>query len=206
MHVQGMVGMIPVTLQPEPNDFQSRVRKPGLAWLRKNNVPLNGPVPSTIKIPSYWSRSNKELWEAYDGVCAYLAIYFEWVTGAASTDHFVAKSVNAGLAYEWTNYRLSCLGPNRNKNKFDDVLDPVGLTAETFLLNLVSGEIYPNPALEEPTKTDAGSTIKRLKLNSPDHNLMRQRHYKLYLQHKDSDALKRLSPFVWYEAQRQGLL
>ena len=85
--------------------------------------------------PAYWRHSNRQLWEAYDGVCAYLAIYFEWVTGTHSTDHFVAKSRNAGDAYEWHNYRLSCLAANRNKGTFDDILDPIGLEPNTFVLD-----------------------------------------------------------------------
>lgn len=198
--------MMPVTLQAEPADFDANVRQPGLAWLAAQGIATNGPLPKKVKIPAYWSHSNQSLWEAYDGVCAYLAIYFEWVTGASSTDHFVAKSRDVGQAYEWSNYRLSCLGPNRNKNKYDDVLDPIGLAADTFVLNLVSGEISANRNLDKPAAVLARKTIKRLKLDSPEHNRMRQRHYNQYLRHKDAQTLKELSPFVWYEAQRQGLL
>jgi len=198
--------MIPVDLRQEPTDFDAQVRQPGLAWLNYRNIALNGPPPRTPSLPNYWSRSNKALWDAYNGTCAYLAIFFEWVTGASSTDHFVAKSKDAGQAYEWNNYRLSCLGPNRNKNKFADVLDPIGLTPDTFVLNLVSGKIDPNPHLSKTQRTLARKTIRRLKLDSPEHNQMRQRHYREYLEHKHADTLKKLSPFVWYEARRQGLL
>ncbi len=167
---------------------------------------MNAPPPKASDLPNYWTHSNKQLWEAYSGVCAYLAIYFEWVSGAASTDHFVAKSRHAGDAYEWDNYRLSCLGPNRNKGKFDDVLDPIGLQADTFVLNLVNGEIRPNPTLNAAQKKMAERTILRLKLDSPDHNAMRAKHFSRYISGKDQQALKELSPFVWYEAHRQGLL
>lgn len=198
--------MIPVTLRPEPADFDVEVRQRGRAWLTNKGIALNAAPRKAASLPSYWSHSNKQLWEAYSGVCAYLAIYFEWVTGASSTDHFVAKSRHAGDAYEWNNYRLSCLGANRNKNRFDDVLDPIGLPADTFVLNLASGEVSPNPALDANQKRLARKTIRRLKLNSPDHNAMRARHFSRYLRAKDAQALKELSPFVWYEAQRQGLL
>lgn len=198
--------MIPVALQPEPSDFDARVRQPGLIWLSSKNIAVNSAPPKASDLPSYWTRSNKQLWESYSGVCAYLAIYFEWPTGAASTDHFVAKSKRAGDAYDWRNYRLSCLGPNRNKNKFDDVLDPIGLQPDTFVLNLANGEIRPNPLLTPDKKKAARKTITRLKLNSPDHNEMRAKHFVRYLRKKDEESLKELSPFVWYEAQRQGLL
>jgi hypothetical protein len=198
--------MIPVALQAEPDHFDAQVRQPGLAWLAEQGIPVPGPLPKGTQLPAYWSQSNKALWDAYGGTCAYLAIFFEWVSGAGSTDHFVAKSRDAGQAYEWDNYRLSCLGPNRNKNKFDDVLDPVGLVPATFVLNLASGKISPNPALQSPERALAIKTIKRLKLDSPEHNAMRQRHFNQYLRHKDALTLKELSPFVWYEADRQGAL
>lgn len=198
--------MIPVLLQPEPADFDAQVRQPGLAWLEAQGIALPSPLPKKTKLQAYWSHSNQALWQAYGGVCAYLAIYFEWVTGASSTDHFVAKSQCVGQAYEWSNYRLSCLGPNRNKNKFDDVLDPIGLATDTFVLNLVSGEIRPNPNLNQTQAAMARKTIARLKLDSPEHNQMRQRHYAQYLRHGHEQTLKELSPFVWYEAQRQGVL
>jgi hypothetical protein len=86
------------------------------------------------------------------------------------------------------------------------VLDPIGLTPDTFVLNLVSGKIDPNPHLSKTQRTLARKTIRRLKLDSPEHNQMRQRHYREYLEHKHADTLKKLSPFVWYEARRQGLL
>jgi uncharacterized protein (TIGR02646 family) len=198
--------MIPVALQPEPTDFDERVRRPGRDWLASHDISLDSPPPRARDLPNYWTRSNKQLWEAYSGVCAYLSIYFEWVTGASSTDHFVAKSRRAGDAYEWDNYRLSCLGPNRNKGRFDDILDPIGLAADTFVLNLASGEIRPNPSLDGARKRAARKTIRRLKLDSPDHNIMRQKHYNQYLRHKDEETLKELSPFVWHEARRQALL
>lgn len=198
--------MIPVTLQPEPADFDAEVRKKGHTWLASKGIPLNAAPPKASALPNYWSHTNKQLWEAYSGVCAYLAIYFEWVTGASSTDHFVAKSKNAGEAYEWSNYRLSCLGANRIKNKFDDVLDPIELSPDTFILNLASGKITPNPLLNAAQKRLARKTIKRLRLDSPDHNAMRARHFSRYLHGKDAQTLRELSPFVWYEANRQGLL
>lgn len=200
--------MIPVAMQPEPADFDLRVRQPGRGWLVAQGIATNAPPPKASLLPNYWSHSNKQLWESYSGVCAYLAIYFEWVTGASSTDHFVAKSKHAGDAYEWNNYRLSCLGPNRNKGKFDDVLDPIGIPHGIFVLNLASGEIgvNPNPVFNAAQKNAARKTIKRLRLDSPDHNAMRAKHFSRYLRGKDEQTLRELSPFVWSEAQRQGLL
>src|SRR5690554_6264660 len=158
--------MIPVIPQPEPALFDKKVRQPGLAWLAKNDLDPKQPPPDPSKLPAYWSKTNEDLWRAYSGVCAYLSIYFEWVTGASSTDHFIAKSSDAGQAYEWGNYRLSCLGANRNKNKFDDVLDPFLIKPETFELNLANGQIQPGPLLSEDEKQAAQKTIDRLHLDS----------------------------------------
>ena len=198
--------MIPVTLQPEPPDFDTKVRKKGHAWLQSEGIALNAVPPNASDLPNYWTHSNKQLWVAYSGVCAYLAIYFDWGIGAASTDHFVAKSKNAGDAYEWSNFRLSCLGANRNKNKFDDVLDPIGLKPNTFVLNLLSGKISPNPALSPEDSDAAWKTIKRLDLDSPENNEMRARRYSYHLRGMHEQDLKKESPFVWAEAHRQGLL
>ena len=96
--------MIPVALQAEPANFDPDVRQRGLAWLAANGIAVLGPAPKKPKLPAYWSATNKALWDAYGGTCAYLAIYFDWVTGAGSTDHFVAKSRDVGQAYEWSNY------------------------------------------------------------------------------------------------------
>ena len=199
--------MIPVTLQPEPEDFDANVRQRGHAWLRARGIALDAETPEAFKLAHYWSRSNKQLWKAYSGVCAYLAIFFEWSTGAASTDHFIAKSQNAGAAYEWSNYRLSCLGPNRNKNRFDDVLDPIGLAPDTFVINFASGRIAPNPKLGSAQRNAALKTICRLKLDSPDNRNMRARHYSEYLKGNWSlSFLQRYSPFVYAEMIRQGLV
>ncbi len=198
--------MIPVAPQPEPADFDTKVRTPGRTWLKKHGIALDSAPPKASDLPNHWTHSNKQLWEAYDGVCAYLAIFFEWSTGAASTDHFVAKSREAGDAYEWDNYRLSCLGPNRNKSNFDDVLDPIDLQPYTFVLNLASGEISPNRSLPETVQSAATLTIQRLKLDSPENNEMRARHYGHYCARDWTlDFLRRESPFVHGEIVRQNL-
>lgn len=199
--------MIPVQLQPEPADFNAEVRQKGRDWLATKGIALTAPPPKASDLPNYWTHSNKQLWDAYSGICAYLAIFFEWTTGAASTDHFVAKSQNAGEAYEWSNYRLSALGPNRNKNNFDDVLDPVGLVPDTFVINFASGGISPNPNLPAADRDAAQATISRLKLDSREHDRMRARHYSNYITGDWTlRFLAKESPFVHAEIVRQGLI
>ncbi|HSI87216.1 MAG: hypothetical protein ACAI35_13475 [Candidatus Methylacidiphilales bacterium] len=199
--------MIPVSSQPEPPDFDVEVRQKGHLWLKKKGISLNAVPPKAYKPKRYWEHSNKQLYDAYSGICAYLAIHFEWVTGASSTDHFIAKSVDAGGVYEWANYRLACLAPNRDKNEFNDVLDPFTLKADTFILELASGKIRPSPLLNATELADALDTICRLKLDSPDCDKMRSERFKRYITGAcNEQMLRELSPFVWYEAKRQGLL
>lgn len=199
--------MIPVVLQPEPVNFDADVRQPGQQWLIAKGIALNAIPPDPSKLPTHWRAYNKVLWNSYGGVCAYLAIYFEWPLGAYSTEHFVAKSQHAGMAYEWDNYRLASLGPNRKKNKFDDVLDPIGLAPNTFILNLASGKIRVNPLLVGQQLLDAEATMKRLKLKDPILDEMRYRHFFQYVSGRiDAAYFEEHSPFVWYEAQRQNLL
>ncbi len=59
--------MIPVALQPEPADFDDEVRQRGHAWLRAQGIALDSAPPKASKLPTYWSRSNKHLWDAYSG-------------------------------------------------------------------------------------------------------------------------------------------
>jgi len=69
-------------------------------------------------------------------------------------------------------------------------------------MNLLTGD----KALDSKLKNAAKNTITRLKLDSVEHNQMRAKHYVWYLRKNDEETLKELSPFIWNEAQRQGML
>ena len=202
--------MIPVELQPEPADFDANVRKPGQAWLLKEQISPTQPLPAAKDLPSYWRRALGQLGDAYSHVCAYFAVRIDTVTGDLTTDHFVAKSRQPWHAYEWVNLRLACLRANRMKGEHDDVLDPVGLEPHTFHLNLSNGAIRPNPDLDMPRKERARKTIARLRLDEERLRRRRAEDFGQYLraggdQHAEQD-LMRTSPFVWCEAARQDLL
>jgi len=198
--------MIPVKQQPEPDDFDQKVRQPGQKWLKSLHVPKNGVLPPKTTFKTFWSHSQENLWNVYGGVCAYLCIYFELSTGASSTDHFIPKSQKAWLAYEWSNFRLSLLEVNRDKGT-KQVLDPFHIKEGMFHLNFSTGNIFPNPALTSSEKTQVKNTIAVLKLNKPKHKSMRKQHYDEYKEYQlPKDYFKRKSPFVYEEAKRQGLL
>lgn len=199
--------MIPVKEQTEPADFDENVRKTGQQWLQKNNIPADQPVPKGITLRSYWRECLDDLYDSYDRTCAYLCVFLERAAGAVTTDHFIAKSQDAGLAYEWSNFRLACSMINSKKNVFQDVLDPFEIQADMFRLELITGRIYANPELSPQDSTDVQNTINRLKLDNEMNREMRTRHYGDYLNQEVAGShLKRMSPFVWHEANRQKLL
>lgn len=193
--------MIPVELKPEPENFDKDVRQKGFRWLADHNISTNEALPKNA--PKSWQNYNAQLHRAYDGICAYYAYFFEFQTGA-ETDHFIPKSQNAGLAYEWNNYRLACSGANKKKG-VQRILDPITeLKSNTFLINLFDGTVLVNRKLEvsEEYFELADATIMYLDLNNTQHKKMRIRHFEKY----EPQLLKELNPFVYYEAERQGLL
>lgn len=199
--------MLPVVPAPEPANFDDKVRQKGLAHLKDKNIDVTQPLPSGTKINNYWVHCLDDLYTSYHGVCAYVAVHFERVTANGSVDHFAAKSARADLAYEWSNYRLSCGRMNSRKNNYDDVLDPFEVLAGDFHLELVSGRIYANPELQAERLARVKTTIVRLKLDAPGCRALRVKHFDEYRTNDyTSSHLKRISPFVWYEADRQGLL
>ena len=205
--------MMPIQRKAEPAGFDAAVRKPGQKWLAKHAIARTQRLRADAVIEPYWRACLDDLHRSYDGICAYLCIYIERVMGAASTDHFVAKSRIAGLAYEWTNYRLSCTAMNARKRDFDTVMDPFTLQPGTFRLELVSGRIYPAPKLSAPRRRAAQRTIERLGLDDAGCRELRARRFSDYLELRGGERnraaeaqLQRYAPFLYEEARRQKLL
>jgi uncharacterized protein (TIGR02646 family) len=199
--------MMPVAAQPEPDSFDAEVRQKGLAHLNKKGFPMGQPLPPKAEIEPYWRACLTDLHQAYGGICAYLGVFFERVMGGGSVDHFIAKSTSAELAYEWSNYRLACSTMNSRKREYSDVLDPFFLAPDLFRLQLSTGHIYPNPDLDAVPMRLVEETIERLGLDDSQCRELRGRWYQDYLEHQlPANYLKEKSPFVWSEANRQGLL
>lgn len=205
--------MIPVRLQQEPTaatdtfDFDARVRQRGRKWLSDRGLLAANPVPVGTEMPTYWRECLDVLHAKYSGICSYLCVYLEQAVGGVSVDHFVAKSPRPDLAYEWDNYRLASASMNSHKNVFDDVLDPFALAPDTFHLELVTGRIHPNANLAATATTAAQNTIDRLGLDDDACRKMRIRRFEDYRSgNVSAQILKRDSPFIWDEANRQGLL
>lgn len=199
--------MLHVALQPEPADFDARVRQKGLAHLEEKRIALDKPLPEKTRINAYWKHCLDDLYVKYDSTCAYLGTRFEQVHGCGSVDHFAPKSLLPAQAYEWSNYRLVCSRMNSRKREFQDVLDPFFIENGYFHLELVSGRIYANPNLDASILEQVKATITRLKL---DDAICRNHRASLFNDYVvgefTANHLKKQSPFVWYEADRQGIL
>lgn len=199
--------MMHVDAKPEPDDFGRKVRQKGLRWLTAKGISLDKPVPPGTKIEPYWRKCMDQLYTAYEGYCAYLAIHFERVTGGGTVDHYIAKSKRADMAYEWSNYRLACATMNSRKRDFEDVLDPFEVEDGWFHLELVTGHIFPNPELSQARQEDIQKTIDRLGLDDGNCREVRARRFDEYRTGMCSAAfLQKYSRFVWMEVCRQGLL
>jgi uncharacterized protein (TIGR02646 family) len=186
--------VIRVAPQPEPPDFDERVRKPGEKALTSRGR----------KLPPLWRECLTDLHRAYSGICAYAAIYID-VTGSPGVDHYVAKSSDRRLAYEWSNYRLACGLMNARKGAFDEVLDPFEIEDGWFLLNEIDGGVRPNPDLEPPVRKRVQDTIDRLGLDGSEF----RQHRLAYIDgfeagRMDFDWLRNQSPFVARELVRIG--
>jgi len=189
--------VIHVAPAPPPKTFEKKVREPGLAFLkeRKGDEPLE----------PHWTKALDDLMSAYHEICAYSCFRIHPITGARSTDHFAAKSLDAELAYEWSNYRLCCSRLNSRKRAFDDVLDPFLIQTGWFQLELVGFQVLPDPELPEVRKREVQDTIDRLGLN--DFRSEREAHAEDYWHEEISlKVLRRESPFVAEELRRHGRL
>lgn len=192
--------MIRVRQGRKPQDFEQRVGKPGRAWLL-----ANPPIPGQ-ELPPYWRRCSSELRAAYRGVCAYYGCHVAEVTGAGTTDHFVAKSGARSRAYSWGNYRFACSRMNVRKADASDVLDPFKLTDGWFVLDFVLMTVHPAPTLTAPQRRKVMETRDRLELN--EGACCRERR-QIWLRYQRGGAAQDLwegSPFIALEAVRQGLL
>ncbi|QRN96882.1 hypothetical protein JRI60_49275 [Archangium violaceum] len=189
--------MIHVEPQPEPPDFDARVRQPGCADLASPEGELR----------PHWRQCLTQLWKAYRGVCAYSATYIPPGTGARSVDHFLPKSKRRDLAYEWRNYRLACDLMNARKNNFEDVLDPFEVQDGWFTLELSTLHVAPGEGLDEELRTRVQATIDRLRLNDSEFTQQREEYFKLWQERSlHFGFFVKHCPFLAKELLRQGLV
>lgn len=198
--------MIPVAPQPAPAEFEREVKNPGLDWLNEKRIPHDGPAAANLKWNALWTKTIDYAHQAYGGLCAYLACHLELATGEVTIDHHVSKKSTPRLAYEWCNYRLASLGVNRAKGELA-CIDPFEVQMGWFQLELVSGRIFANPTLPDPTLQLIELSIRNLKLDNARCRKMRAQYFKNYRDGLISSGYLQLkNPLVFAEALRQELL
>ncbi len=221
--------MIYVEPQPEPPDFDERVRQPGLSelevmiggrgWIsrsgpRRQQLVIRG-VPVTRiedippnELPRYWTRVLPDLCECYGRICAYACVYIERVTGAPTVDHWIPKSSDPRQAYEWDNFRLACSLFNSRKGVKAELVDPFKTCEGWFALDFVAFEVVPGVASTDPRFTAIEHTISPdgLDLNSYECRTLREEYVEGYRSGEISwSYLEQRAPFVARELRRQGL-
>lgn len=192
--------MIPVKKQPPPADFAEKVAIPGNRLLSEN------PHPKKSELKPYWRRIERELYEAYNHICAYSCLRIERVTGGRTVEHFKPTSKYPEEAYAWDNYRLVCWRLNGRKRNYEDVLDPFTLEDGWFVIDFPSLLIYPGKHLSEEQAKQVKDTIKRLKLNDEESVADRQDKLRKYVMYVlPFEYLEEIAPFIALELKRQGL-
>ncbi len=195
--------MIPVAAKPEPINFTEQVRIPGQKFLSK----VAKPTSLQWRGKEYWQRVLPDMRRAYKSICAYSGFWIPHSTGNHSIDHFIPKSKQPSLAYEWHNYRYVSARFNSRKGT-NTIIDPFELVCGCFILDFNSFLIKPNPDLSRNQKDKLWKTIKHLKLNDDEDLVIeRQTWYLNYLNEEISfKYLKKMAPFIALEVERQDLL
>ena len=95
--------MIRVQAQTEPQDFNEKIRLPGQKFLQDTIAKNFKPTTEWNKRRGcYWVKAIPDLHIKYKKICAYSSL---WLPPAKGTvDHYIPKSKNHTLAYEWKNF------------------------------------------------------------------------------------------------------
>ena len=198
--------MIPVSLPAPPAHYQTGVQQPGSAFL----TAIPNPTNDECNRHRYWQRIHQDLYNWHHGVCVYCA---SWTPHPrqrggidhTSIDHFVPKSQNRQLAYEWSNFRMVRSKLNNRKDSFQDVLDPCTLQPGWFRLNFTTFFLEPDSALPRQARLQVSSTIRRLLLNG-DSAYVNERARAIYRYSAGNMTfgdVQRLYPFIASEMQAQ---
>lgn len=211
--------MIRVSPAPEPAGFDKRVRQKGLSAIdeliglpprlkrpgraRKAIASRRSQLPSEA-FPTFWRDIIPELHSAYAGRCAYLATFIEPGTGASTVDHFVPKSKNWKLVYEWSNYRLCAAVINGTKGD-RALLDPFEVKDGWFALELVSFQVVVGPKAPAGRVGEINATIVGSGINARECCELRAQYAADFEQGEITlPYLERRAPFVAAELRRAG--
>lgn len=193
--------MIPVAPRPEPAGFDVSVRRPGRAFHATNPTPNS----KEYQKHNYWKKADKELFAAYERICAYSCMRIPMSPG--TIDHYHPKSVRHDLAYEWSNLRLAFHKLNLYKGDSVEVADPFTLQPGHFVLDFPSCLVVPGAGLSDEDRVRVESTIRVLKLNADDDLV--QGRCDIMMSFADGHVmlpyLRESYPFLAAEIERQGI-
>lgn len=161
--------LIKIQAYSPPPHYEEMVRRKGLQYLTRN------PRPSSADFSrhAYWSEIHNELYSLHSGICAYSASWTPRVRNAfshnTSIDHFIPKTLEPHLAYEWENFRLCRARLNANKGDRLDVMDPLYIRDGWFTVDFLTFLMRPLATAPDFVKTHVTSTIDCLRLNDNEY-------------------------------------
>jgi hypothetical protein len=180
--------------------FNLQVREPGATFL----VSCPNPTSEQFRKKNFWNRAAKELHAAYSGICAYTAMY---LSDQGSVDHFVPKTINPALAYEWSNFRLASGRVNNSKGSQTNLLDPFAINNEWFEMDVPSCLMKAGASVPNAIRVQVNTTINSLRLNADDYYV--QERCNILIEYAKREIsfgfLKRRYPFLAKEVDRQDL-
>ena len=164
--------MIPVRKVNTPEGFDTKVKAPGEAWLKKN--------PKAKRPKPLWVPFTTALSDGFSKRCAYAAMLDP--TGG-TVDHFLSFKNYPHLAYEWGNYRFASGTLNASKQNADDaVLDPFEVEEGWFEIMLPSLQLRITDKVPSALREKAEFTLKQLKLQDGERIIRwRKSWYDMYL-------------------------
>ncbi len=204
--------MIPVKPAPEPQSFDKNVRIPGRKFLSDLCVPKqrNPGVLIPWNDARYWKRCANKLEKSYNHICCYVGMRINGNIDdeRRSVEHFIPKSVEPWLAYEWSNYRLACRKANTDRGT-KTVIDPFLVGPDDFRIDLFSCELFPNSELSPAERELIQKTIDSIGLNNSYWKANRRTYYERYQDlikncpvEEANKYLKKNAPIILAELQR----
>jgi hypothetical protein len=190
---------------PPPAIYESAVLRPGLRFLQRNP----NPSASEFARHAYWKQIHNDLYHLYAGICSYCASWTPRNQGShpdnTSVDHFIPKSIQPRMAYEWNNYRLCRARLNANKADSMDVMDPFYIENGWFQIDFTTFLIVASLSLSPLIKEHVNLTIDTLGLNDNDYVEERIEVVKLYTLDRISiNDLRIRYPFIAIEILRSN--
>ena len=98
-----------------------------------------------------WFHARSDLQKRYGRICAYTC---QRIVGG-SVDHFLPKSKYPCLAYEWSNYRLSCEAANQAKGVKVGLMDPFQIDWGWFAISFPQCDVVVGPTVPQEAEGKA---------------------------------------------------